>query len=372
LAKAHVDVTVVSIALPGSPSREVIDGVRVVRVDPFRYRSGGFVTWVLNFNEEMIEETMQLIRDGGDFDILHVHDWLTGPAGIALKHLLHRPLVVTVHATEVGRRGGIHSEDGRVIHWWEWRTTYEAWRVIVCSNYMVNEVRRIHGVPLDKLRMIPNGVDLEYIDSFRAGGDFRSRFALPNERIIVFVGRLVHEKGVDLVLHAFRELLRWNWGIKLVVVGDGPMREYLMGLASQWGIWSKVYFTGKVGDDVLYPLLRIADLAILPSRYEPFGITILETMATGLPVITTDTGGPGEIIRNWVNGVKVPPNDVHSMVEAAKVLLSNEELRRRIGSAGRETVATQYTWDRIARWTLRAYSEVLEEYSRTDWRNRWR
>jgi len=371
LARNNVDVTVMSIALPGSPGREIVDGVHVVRVDPFRFRSTGFITWVLNFNEEMIEVALDLVNEEGHYDIIHVHDWLTGPAGIALKHLLRRPLVVTIHATEVGRRGGIHGEDGRIINLWEWRIAYEAWRVIVCSNYMVREVHYIHSLPLDKIRMIPNGVDLEYMDRFRIEGDIRGRYALPSEKLIVFVGRLVHEKGVDLVLHAFRELLKWNRDLKLVIIGDGPMREYLMQLASQWGIWDKVYFTGRASDDILYSILRVSDLAILPSRYEPFGITILETMALGLPVITTDIGGPGEIIRSWINGVKVPPNDVHAIVEAAKVLLSNEELRRRIGNAGRETVISQYTWDRIARWVLKTYEEILNEYSRTNWINLW-
>jgi len=370
LVRNGVETAVISISLPGVPASEEVDGVHVRRVDPFRFRSTGFITWVLNFNEEMIEEALRLY-DQWDFDLIHVHDWLSGPAGIALKHILHKPLIATIHATEVGRRGGVYNEEQFIIHSWEWRTTYEAWKVIVCSNYMLGEVVRVHGVPKDKLVMIPNGIDTSYIDSVSPRSGFRDLYAMSNERIITFVGRLVYEKGPDLVLAAFRELLNWNWELKLLIVGDGPMREYLMELAHEWGIWSKVYFTGRVDDQTLYSILKVSDLAILPSRYEPFGITILEAMATGVPVITTRVGGPDEIVRDWYNGVKVPPNNVEEIVRTAKILLSNEELRMRIARNARESVLRWYTWDRIARWTKRVYQDTLEEYKTAKWFSLW-
>ncbi len=370
LVKDGIDTTVMSIALPGSPPSEEVEGVHVRRVDPFKFRSTGFITWVLNFNEEMIEEALRL-HDEWEFDIIHVHDWLTGPAGIALKHLLHKPLIATIHATEVGRRGGIHNEEQSIIHSWEWRTTYEAWKVIVCSNYMVDEVSRVHGVPKDKLIMIPNGIDVSYIDSVKVPPGFRDLYAMPSERLIVFVGRLVHEKGPDLVLAAFRELLKWDWNLKLLIVGDGPMKEHLMGLAHDWGIWDKVYFTGRVNDETLYSILKVSDLAILPSRYEPFGITILEAMAAGIAVITTRVGGPNEIVRDWYNGVKVMPDNVDEIIGAAKVLLSNDELRSSIAKNARDSVLRWYTWDRIARWTKMVYQNVLKEYRDANWLSLW-
>jgi len=197
LVRNGVETAVISISLPGVPASEEVDGVHVRRVDPFRFRSTGFITWVLNFNEEMIEEALRLY-DQWDFDLIHVHDWLSGPAGIALKHLLHKPLIATIHATEVGRRGGVYNEEQFIIHSWEWRTTYEAWKVIVCSNYMLGEVVRVHGVPKDKLVMIPNGIDTSYIDSVSPRSGFRDLYAMSNERIITFVGRLVYEKGLIL------------------------------------------------------------------------------------------------------------------------------------------------------------------------------
>ncbi|BDR93017.1 glycosyltransferase family 4 protein [Vulcanisaeta souniana] len=370
LVKDGVDTTVISISLPGAPLQDEVDGVHIRRVDPFRFRSTSFITWVLNFNEEMIEEALKVYDEQG-FDLIHVHDWLTGPAGIALKHMLRKPLVVTIHATEAGRRGGIHNEEQFIIHSWEWRATYEAWKVIVCSNYMLNEVSAVHGVPKDKLIMIPNGIDVDYIDSISVKPGFRDLYALPSERLIVFVGRLVHEKGPDLVLAAFRELLKWDWNLKLLVVGDGPMREHLMELAHEWGIWNKVYFTGRVDDETLYSILKVSDLAILPSRYEPFGITILEAMATGLAVITSKVGGPDEIVRDWYNGVKVMPNNTEEIIETSKILLSNDELRERIARNARESVLKWYTWDRIARWTKRVYQDVLEEHRSANWISLW-
>ncbi|MGC9180673.1 MAG: glycosyltransferase family 4 protein [Vulcanisaeta sp.] len=370
LIRDGVDTTVMSISLPGVSPSEEVDGVHVRRVDPFRFRSTGFITWVLNFNEEMIEDALRLY-DEWEFDLIHVHDWLTGPAGIVLKHVLRKPLIATIHATEVGRRSGIHNEEQFIIHSWEWRTTYEAWKVIVCSNYMLNEVSTVHGVPKDKLIMIPNGIDVSYIDSVSVKPGFRDLYAMPSERIIVFVGRLVHEKGPDLVLTAFKELLKWDWNLKLLIVGDGPMREYLMGLVHDWNIWNKVYFTGRVDDETLYSILKVSDLAILPSRYEPFGITILEAMAAGLAVITTRVGGPDEIVRDWYNGVKVTPNNVDEIINAAKILLSNDELRKNIARNARESVSRWYSWRSIARWTKKVYQDVLEEYSNSKWTTLW-
>ncbi len=112
-------------------------------------------------------------------------------------------------------------------------------------------------------------------------------------------------------------------------------------------------------------------MAILPSRYEPFGITILEAMATGLAVITSKVGGPDEIVRDWYNGVKVMPNNTEEIIETSKILLSNDELRERIARNARESVLKWYTWDRIARWTKRVYQDVLEEHRSANWISLW-
>ena len=274
-----------------------------------------------------------------------------------LKHRFKVPLIATIHATEYGRRGGLHSLESKHIHEWEWLLTYEAWKVIVCSNYMAHEVKSVFGVPDDKIVMIPNGIDKALL-SFKPKYD-RSRYAYPWELLIVFYGRLVYEKGPDSVIRAFAKLLGRMSNIKLVIIGDGPMREYLISLANQLGLGSKVYFTGKVSDDELYSIIAHSNLVILPSRYEPFGISALEAMALSKPLIATNRGGPTDFIRHMENGVLINPDNPDEIAYYAEMLLKDEGLARKLANAAKETIMRGYTWDIIAKSTYELYKAII-------------
>ncbi|MCL5047096.1 MAG: glycosyltransferase family 4 protein, partial [Actinobacteria bacterium] len=219
-----VEVDVLTTSYPGAPPLEEIGGVRVHRVPPYFSNAPDFPSWVMHANFGFLEEGARLVGANGPADLVHAHDWLVTYAARGLKHLYQVPLVATIHATEHGRHNGVHSPQQKYINDIEWWLTYEAWRVISCSRYMKDEVRRLFGLPEDKVRVVPNGVNLPVeprktdgvdgtapraVDPSKqaAGPRPRSRFAHPAEKIIFHVGRLVPEKGAGLLLEALPMIL---------------------------------------------------------------------------------------------------------------------------------------------------------------------
>jgi len=367
LAKSGVKVYVVTCDFPGAPSHETLNGVEVYRVDSYKNPSPDFASWVYLMNMNMQKEAAFIVRELGGVDIFHAHDWLVANAGIGLKHVFRRPLLATIHSTEYGRRNGIHSDYERMIHETEAWLTYEAWRVICCSNYMISHVKWVFGLPEDKLIMIPNGVDAkEYEKSDNDLNQFRRRFALPEEKIVLFVGRLVYEKGIHVLVNAVPKVLE-KVNAKFVIVGNGYMQQSLSEHIKNIGLAHKVMFTGFVDDKTLRNLQKCADVSVVPSLFEPFGIVALEAMAAKSPVVVSDTGGLSEIVEHEVTGIKVYPNNPDSLAWGiTRVLLDNDLANNLRKNAYRKVVET-YNWEKISQQTKKVYENVLSEYSKTFW-----
>ncbi len=368
LASLGVEVVVVTLEYPGLPDVEDLGPLRVVRVQSSGYQSPDFPAWVHQFNLRMLEAALREARSSG-VDIIHVHDWLSASAGIALKHMLRRPLIATIHSTECGRRSGIHDALQRHIAEVEWWLAYESWRTIACSRYMARELEACLGVPPDKIDVIPNGfTPLPRPDADPS--EIRRRYAAPYEKVAFFVGRMVHEKGVEVLVDAGIDLLRRRGDVKFVLAGDGPLRVGMMRKVESAGLGHKFYFLGFVSDEELAEIYSIADVAVFPSIYEPFGIVALEAMSMGRPVIVSDVGGLGEVVEHMVNGLKVPCCDPHALADAISWVLDHPEEARRMGERGREAALARYSWDVLARRTLDVYARVLREYESTGWRPR--
>ncbi|HYG58456.1 MAG TPA: glycosyltransferase family 4 protein, partial [Symbiobacteriaceae bacterium] len=296
--------------------------------------------------------------------MLHAHDWLAAYAARGLKSLFHLPLIATIHATEHGRHNGIHDGGQKYINDVEWWLTYEAWRVITCSQAMRAEVRGLFGLSEDKVVVIPNGVD----PKAPAAGvrPPRDRFVGPGERLILHVGRIVPEKGMGVMLEAMPGLLRRH-NAKLVVAGTGPYTDELKRRAWDLGVAQRVYFAGWVDDATVQALYQYADVAVVPSTYEPFGIVALEAMANGAPLVVSDVGGLAEIVRHEQNGLKALPGHVISLTEQIDRLLSDRTLAQRLAAAARREVETVYTWRSIARATSTVYDHVAAEHANSEW-----
>ncbi|MEM3765422.1 MAG: glycosyltransferase family 4 protein [Candidatus Bathyarchaeia archaeon] len=368
LAKNGVKVYIVTCDFPGAPQHETLDGVEVYRIDSYKNPSPDFASWVYLMNMNMQKEAAYIVKGLGGVDIFHAHDWLVANAGIGLKHVFRRPLLATIHSTEYGRRNGIHSDYERMIHETEAWLTYEAWRVICCSNYMVSHVKWVFGLPQDKLIMIPNGVDAkEYEESGNANlSQFRRRFALPEEKIVLFVGRLVYEKGIHVLINAVPKVLE-KVNAKFVIVGNGYMQQSLSEHIRNMGLSHKVMFTGFVDDATLRNLQKCADVSVVPSLFEPFGIVALEAMAAKSPVAVSDTGGLSEIVEHDVTGVKVYPNNSDSLAWGITRVLLDENLANKLRENAYRKVIENYNWEKISQQTKRVYESVLGEYSKTFW-----
>lgn len=369
LVRKGVKVYVVTCDFPGAPQHEVLDGVEVFRIDSYRNPSPDFATWVYLMNVNMQKEAAAIIANlGGDVDVLHAHDWLVATAGIGLKHVFRKPLFVTMHSTEIGRRNGIHFDYERMIHETEAWLTYEAWKVICCSDYMVSHVRWAFGLPGDKQVMIPNGANTDVYAQIQNEdlGSFRRKFALPSEEIVLFVGRLVYEKGVQVLVNAIPRVLD-KINAKFVIVGNGYMKEQLSGLVKNLGISQKVLFTGFVDDDTLRRLQTCANVSVVPSLFEPFGIVALEAMAARSPVVVSDTGGLAEIVDHDVDGFKVYTGNPDSLAWGITRVLTDEKNANRLRDNAYKKIQEKYNWGRIAQQTEDIYSAVLAEYSKSFW-----
>jgi glycosyltransferase involved in cell wall biosynthesis len=369
LAKKGVKVHVVTCDFPGAPARETFDGVEVYRVDSYKNPSPDFATWVYLMNLNMQREAAAIAAKLEDkVDLFHAHDWLVATAGIGLKHVFRKPLLVTMHSTEIGRRDGVHTSTEKMIAETEAWLTYEAWKVICCSQYMVSHVKWAFGLPDDKLVMVPNGVNMNVYEKALTTDLklFRSRFALPEEKLVLFVGRLVYEKGAHVLINAIPKILE-KVNAKFVIVGSGYMKDQLLTIVRSMGLEHKVMFTGFVDEETLLKLQCCADVSVVPSLFEPFGIVALEAMAAKSPVVVSDTGGLGEIVEHDITGVKVYPNNTESLAWGIAKVLTDDKYRNNLRENAFKRIQEKYDWNKIAQQTQRIYEAVLGEYSKSFW-----
>jgi glycogen(starch) synthase len=350
----------------GSPAT---NGSQVYRIDSTGPQ-GDFFTNAWHDNILIGEFCKYLIRTEGGFDLIHNHDWLTGFAAISAKHNFHLPLLATIHATEMGRnQGSVHGYVQRSIHQSEWWLAYEAWRIIICSHFMEWEVETYFDVPGDKLDVIPNGVDPRTFDALRGHNlsQFRLGFAQPGEPIIYYVGRMVPEKGLSVLIDAVPLVLREWPHARFVLAGAGAYANDLKNKAYYLGVAGNVMFPGRIPDDVRDRLFMVADCAVFPSLYEPFGMVALEAMAAGTPVVVSDVGGLAEVVDMHETGIKVHPNDPQSLAWGILHTLNNPQWSAQRVQNAERIVRTLYNWQRIAEMTIKTYERIVTEAKASDW-----
>jgi glycogen synthase len=368
LVKQNVEVSVITCGVQGAADYETVHGVKVYRVVMNNPSTPDFLTWVLQLNLNMTEMANRLALLGATFDIIHAHDWLAAFAGKNLKHAWRIPLASTIHATEYGRNNGLHNELQRYISNVEWWLGYESWRVICCSSYMKGELQRVFQMPDDKIRIIPNGVyPADFEKTSLEPSKVCSRYCATDEKMIFYVGRIVREKGLGVLLDAYSRVLAVEPKAKLVIAGKGPYLDDLKHRAYQLGIYHRVYFAGYVDDDTRNALYKAATFAVFPSLYEPFGIVALEGMAAGTPVIVSDAGGLGEIIRHGENGLKVYCDNVNSLADNMIWALQHADHCGKMKATALKDINQTYSWDKIATQTKQVYEEIIDENKQSNW-----
>ena len=341
------------------PEYENDKGVNVYRVDNYMIHPNNFIDWIMQLNFNMVSKATEIINKEGGFDVIHAHDWLVTYAAKSLKNAYDIPIVATIHATEAGRNSGIHDETQRYINDTEWLLTYEATEVIVNSNYMKNEIQRLFGLPFDKINVIPNGINLSNFTGIERDYDFRRQYAMDNEKIILYVGRLVYEKGIQNLIAAMPKVLSNYNDAKLIIAGRGGMIDELKAEAASLGLNNKIYFTGYLDSKQVQKMYKCADVAVFPSTYEPFGIVALEAMLAGVPTVVSDVGGLNEIVNHGVDGMKSYAGNPNSIADSITALLYDHQLANNCAKRARQKVKEQFNWEKIAQDTHFTYEKAI-------------
>jgi len=361
LVELGIDVHVLTRGGEESPRSELVAGVNVHRVlEPTRPRDlGEFVAWVERMNADMLAAGVEL-GDRYSFDVVHGHDWLVAAAGDHLARRFGAPLVTTIHATEHGRhQGWVEEHPQSYIHGVERWISNRSDRVIACSSYMREQVSDIFAVPESRIAVIPNGIDP---DDLPLGEEselerLRAEFAAPDEKLVLLIGRLVYEKGFQIALEAMPELIERVPGTRFLVAGSGTHENELKKQATDLGLMDHGTFLGWIGDDVLHLLYRIADVCVVPSIYEPFGLVALEAMASGCPCIVADTGGLREVVPHGEVGLRFRTRDPEALGRMVERVLTDPELRGRLVAEASEHVL-RFDWSDVARRTAAIYDEL--------------
>ena len=359
LIKDGHEVTVITYKDGDTPYFEDDKGVKVYRVDNYMINPNNFIDWIMQLNFNMIAKANEIITEEGKFDVIHAHDWLVAYAAKTLKSSYNMPIVATIHATESGRNSGIHDEQQRYINDTEWMLTYEAAEVIVNSNYMKGEIQRLFGLPYDKINVVANGVNLSSFNGVERDYNFRRQFAMDNEKIILFLGRLVYEKGVQHLISAMPKILEGYHDVKLVIAGKGGMIDELKAQVEAMGISQKVYFAGYLNGKDVQKMYKAADISVFPSTYEPFGIVALEAMLAERPVVVSDIGGLNEIVQHRENGMKTYAGNANSIADSILELLYDHKLSAEIVKKAKNKVRNEYNWSKIAQDTHFTYQKAI-------------
>lgn len=361
LAACGDHVTVITVNDEKDETEEFSDGVRVFRMPPTMVEPLNFSDGILQMNFMFIAKAVSLCREEA-FDIIHLHDWLVAYAGYVLKKSFPGIRVVcTIHSTEYGRNNGIHNSFQSYINNVELALAGLAHMVIGNSEYMKQEIYNQFGVPMDAICVIPNGVDIHKFDGIACSMEARRQFAADHEKLVMFVGRLVSEKGIYVLLEAIPRVLSVCPDTRFVIAGQGPELDNLRERSFRLCINEKLCLPGFIAEERLLELYKCADMAVFPSLYEPFGIVALEGMVAGIPVVVSDTGGLHQIVEHRVNGMKFETGNSGLLSECIIELLTDNALVETITKNALETVHMHYRWDNIAEKTHEAYVQTIRD-----------
>ena len=330
---------------------ETREGVRVIAAahDPHEFEFGpDMMAWTLAMGHSMTRAGLKL-REGWVPDVVHAHDWLAAHPAIALAEFFDVPMVSTMHATEAGRHSGwVSGATSRQVHALESWLARESDSLITCSASMAEEITELFGPGLAEISVIPNG-----IDSSRWPFAPRRKHAGPPE--LLYFGRLEYEKGVHDAIAALPRIRRSHPGTTLMIAGDGTQQDWLVEVARKHKVLKAVRLVGHTNHDQLLELLHRADVAVLPSHYEPFGIVALEAIAAGTPLVTTNVGGLGEAVIDGTTGLSCAPRDVPALAAAVCAVLDDPAAAGRRAVAARERLTSDFDWHTVAARTAQIY-----------------
>ncbi|MHC4323747.1 MAG: glycosyltransferase [Planctomycetota bacterium] len=286
------------------------------------------------------------LAENQQFDIVHAHDWMTYPAGIAVSAISGRPLVVHVHSTEFDRSG---EHVNQMIYDIEREGMHRADKVITVSHFTRNIIISRYGISGDKVEVVYNGVE-------RIGKWSMDETVIDkDEKIVLFLGRITMQKGPEYFLHAAKKVLDVMDNVKFVMVGSGDLMHHAVEMAAELGIGHKVLFTGFLRGEDVQKIYKMADLYVMPSVSEPFGIAPLEALDHDVPVIISKQSGVSEVL---VHALKVDFWDVNEIANKVVAVLKYPPLQMTLRSHGNFEVR-RLRWKDAAIRCAKIYEEML-------------
>jgi len=294
---------------------------------------GKFFEAVYRYNDLLVQ------RVRGKYNLIHSHDWLTMKAAVALKEKMGVPLVLTIHSTEYDRSGWLYPNQ-----WFidiEREGMQKSDRIIAVSNFTKKVIVEKYGINPDKIVVVHNAV-------YPIGEGEK-------QKVVLFLGRLTIQKGPEFFLRAAKKVLEYEKDCRFIVAGMGDMLPRLINQAVDMGIAQNVIFTGLLTEEEVKHIYKIANIYVMPSVSEPFGITALEAMSAGTPTIVSKTAGVAEPLYN---SLRVDFWDTDEMANKIISLLRYDPLRRTLVEQGKRELEL-FTWDRVAERTIDVYKGVL-------------
>jgi len=288
------------------------------------------------------------IAKNEEFDVVHAHDWMTFPAAMAVARHIGKPLVVQVHSTEFDRSG---ENVNQTVYDIERAGMHAADKVIAVSHYTKNIIHNRYGVPLEKTEVVYNGAELDKNCVVPAPGTSPPK----KDKIVLFLGRITMQKGPEYFLRAAKRVSEKMDNVKFVVAGDGDMLYRSIDLAAELRIGHKVFFTRFLRGPEVDRVYQMADLYVMPSVSEPFGIAPLEALQHGVPVLISKQSGIGEVLQN---ALKVDFWDIDHMANKMAAVLKHRSLNIMLGNEGQREIG-KFSWDRSAASILGIYESVL-------------
>lgn len=354
LSKLGVKITFL---MPKNPHHIKSEWMKIVEVDPALMIGPYTLTPMVNdsYSKSFFDDVWKyntLCVDYAlkeDFDFVHCHDWLTSIAGLEIKRRTGKPLIVTIHSTEYDRTGNL-SPNSWILER-EQNAVNGADVLITVSELMKKQLVERFGADARKIAVIYNAIDHENW----AAQEVKRVF--PDKKVILFMGRLTIQKGPDFFLKAAKRVLEKRDDVRFVIGGKGDMLPQLIKEAVHLGISDKVMFLGFVPESELPKLYAAADVFVLPSVSEPFGITVLEAIASKTPTIISKQSGVKEIVKHTFT---VDFWDVNEMANKMLALVSYKALHKTMRENGMKEIAC-FTWDCIAKETImKAYKRVAD------------
>ncbi|HEY2043531.1 MAG TPA: glycosyltransferase family 4 protein [Jatrophihabitans sp.] len=351
---------------------ESVDGVPVTRAADDELDIGlaaeSILAWTQAFEHALIRAGLQLL-DAWRPDVIHAHDWLVAQTSRTLQGRCGAPLVVTMHATEYGRQQGwLQQPVPRAIHSVERWLCRRADRVIACSRFMADQVAAIVDLAPGSVAIVGNGIDPAQWKP--AGADIeaaRRRYLTDGATgpLIAFAGRLVHEKGLQELIKALPLLRPDHPGLRAVVVGRGPDEDDQRDRAHRYQVADLISWPGFLRTAELAAVLGAADVVVVPSLYEPFGMVALESQAVGTPVAVSDTGGLRDLVADGRTGVRFASKNPAAIADAVRTLLADPARTATMAATARDHARTRFSHASVASRVAEIYSSVQNAPSST-------